>query len=47
MPKGSGCWSCYDQHTAVEHTFVQFYPTLKHVAKNFDTYNEAREKGEE
>jgi hypothetical protein len=23
---------------------VQFYPTLKPVAKNFGTYNEAREK---
>jgi hypothetical protein len=32
------------QHAAVEHTFVQFYPTLKPVAMNFGTYNEAREK---
>jgi hypothetical protein len=47
MPKGNVCWSCHDQHAAVEHTFVQFYPTLKPVAKNFGTYNEAREKGEE
>jgi hypothetical protein len=47
MPKGNGCWSCHDLHAAVEHTFVQFYPTLKPVAKNFGTYNEAREKGEE
>jgi hypothetical protein len=28
----------------VEHTFVQFYPTLKEVAKKFGTYNEAREQ---
>jgi Cytochrome P460 len=42
-PKGN-CWSCHDQHAAVEHTFVQFYPTLKPVAKNFGTYNETREK---
>src|ERR1700677_3872612 len=37
MPKGSGCWSCHDAHAAVEHTFVQFYPTLKVVAKKFGT----------
>ena len=44
MPKGNDCWSCHDKHAAVEHTFVQFYPTLKPVAKTFGTYNEAREK---
>ena len=43
MPKGNGCWSCHEAHAAVEHTFVQFYPTLKPVAKKFGTYNEARE----
>jgi hypothetical protein len=41
------CWSCHDQHAAVEHTFIQFYPTLKPVAKNFGTYDEAREKVED
>ena len=44
MPKGNGCWSCHDAHAAVEHTFVQFYPTLKPVAKTFGTYNESREQ---
>jgi len=44
MPKGNVCWSCHDAHAAVEHTFVQFYPTLKVVAKKFKTYNEAREQ---
>ena len=44
IPKGNDCWSRHDQHAAVEHTFVQFYPTLKPVAKTFGTYNEAREK---
>jgi len=44
MPKGNVCWSCHDAHAAVEHTFVQFYPTLKVVAKKFGTYNEAREQ---
>ena len=38
------CWSCHEQHAAVEHTFAQFYPTLKPVAKKFGTYNEARQK---
>jgi hypothetical protein len=44
MPKGNGCWSCHEAHAAVEHTFVQFYPTLKPVAKKFGTYNESREQ---
>jgi hypothetical protein len=43
MPNGT-CWSCHEAHAAVEHTFVQFYPTLKTVAKKFGTYNEAREQ---
>jgi hypothetical protein len=43
QPK-ENCWSCHAQHAAVEHTFVQFYPTLKPLAKKFGTYNEAREK---
>ena len=37
MPKGNDCWSCHEQHDAVEHTFVQFYPTLKPGAENFGT----------
>jgi hypothetical protein len=44
MPKGNPCWSCHEDHAAVEHTFVQFYPTLKVLAKKFGTYNEAREQ---
>jgi hypothetical protein len=43
MPKGNPCWTCHEAHAAVEHTFVQFYPTLKVVAKKFGTYNESRE----
>lgn len=43
-PKGNVCFSCHGAHAAVEHTFVQFYPTLKPVAKKFGTYNEAREQ---
>ena len=44
MPQGNPCWTCHEDHAAVEHTFVQFYPTLKVVAKKFGTYNEAREQ---
>jgi hypothetical protein len=44
MPKGNECWSCHEHHAAVEHTFVQFYPTLKPAAMEFGTYNEAHEQ---
>lgn len=40
----TACWSCHDAHAAVEHTFVQFYPTLKVIAKQYGTYNESREQ---
>lgn len=43
-PKGNACYSCHEAHGAVEHTFVQFYPTLKPVAKKFGTYDEKREQ---
>jgi hypothetical protein len=32
------CWQCHNDNAAVEHTFVQFYPTLKPVAEKFGTY---------
>jgi hypothetical protein len=38
-----GCFNCHAAHAAVEHSFVQFYPTLKPVAKKFGTYNAERE----
>lgn len=41
-----GCFQCHDAHAAVEHSFVQFYPTLKPVAQKFGTYNAEREKVE-
>jgi hypothetical protein len=37
------CWQCHEDHAAVEHSFVQFYPTLKPVAKKFGTYKQAVE----
>lgn len=38
------CWQCHEDHAAVEHSFVQFYPTLKPVAEKFGTYRQEREK---
>ena len=38
-----GCWTCHNQHGAVEQTFVQFYPTLKPVAKKYGTYKQTEE----
>ena len=32
------CWQCHNDNAAVDHTFVQFYPTLKPVAQKFGTY---------
>jgi hypothetical protein len=33
LPESAGCQACHSTHTAVEQTFVQFYPTLFEVAK--------------
>jgi Cytochrome P460 len=41
-PKNA-CWQCHEEHAAVEHSFVQFYPTLKPVAKKFGTYKQSAE----
>ena len=38
------CWQCHEDHAAVEHSFVQFYPTLKPVAKKFGTYKQSAEQ---
>jgi hypothetical protein len=34
------CFACHDANAAVEHSFVQFYPTLKPIAEKFGTYHE-------
>lgn len=31
------CFQCHEDHAAVEHSFVQFYPTLKPIAMSFGT----------
>ena len=33
IPRTAACYSCHEQHAAVDTTFVQFYPTLIGVAK--------------
>lgn len=33
FPRTADCYSCHEQHGAVDTTFVQFYPTLLAVAK--------------
>jgi len=37
------CFSCHEKNAAVEHSFVQFYPTLKPIAKKFGTYRDSAE----
>jgi hypothetical protein len=44
-PKAA-CFQCHEDHAAVEHSFTQFYPTLKPVAKKFGTYKPERENVE-
>jgi len=33
FPKEAACYSCHEEHGAVDTTFVQFYPTLLPIAK--------------
>ena len=44
VPQTAECYKCHADHAAVDTTFVQFYPTLKPIAKKFGTYLEAREQ---
>ena len=37
LPQTAGCYSCHATNTAVEHTFVQFYPELMAVARRLGT----------
>jgi hypothetical protein len=36
----AACWQCHNDNAAVEHSFVQFYPTLKPIAQKFGTYKQ-------
>jgi hypothetical protein len=42
LPKAR-CWQCHNDNAAVDHTFVQFFPTLKPVAEKFGTYRKEAE----
>jgi hypothetical protein len=37
LPPTASCYSCHATNTAVEHTFVQFYPSLMEVARRLGT----------
>jgi hypothetical protein len=37
LPKTATCYACHGTNAAVEHTFVQFYPTLIDIAKTHGT----------
>jgi Cytochrome P460 len=37
FPKEAGCFSCHEAHAAVEHSFVQFYPSLLEIARQKNT----------
>jgi hypothetical protein len=41
VPKEAACYSCHQQHAAVDTTFVQFYPTLIGIAKDKGTLSAA------
>ena len=36
----ASCYSCHEQHGAVDTTFVQFYPTLQKIARDKKTFSE-------
>ena len=40
IPESSNCFTCHEQHGAVDTTFVQFYPTLIPAAKQKGTFAE-------
>jgi len=46
LPREMDCYSCHEQHGAVDTTFVQFYPTLLETAKKKNTLSAAYLKEE-
>jgi hypothetical protein len=46
VPKEAACYSCHEQHAAVDTTFVQFYPTLMEIAQKKNTLSPAYVKEE-
>ena len=41
IKRPAGCYSCHEEHAAVDTTFVQFYPTLLELAKAKKTLSAA------
>jgi hypothetical protein len=41
IPRSAACYSCHEQHAAVDTTFVQFYPTLLSIAQQKKTLSAA------
>jgi hypothetical protein len=41
FPPAAPCYSCHQQHGAVDTTFVQFYPTLLPIARDKKTLSDA------
>ena len=41
MPQTANCYSCHQDHGAVDTTFVQFYPTLMGIAQDKGTLSAA------
>ena len=37
FPRSANCYSCHEQHAAVDTTFVQFYPSLTAIAEKKGT----------
>jgi hypothetical protein len=46
LPREMDCYSCHEQHGAVDTTFVQFYTTLLEIAKKKNTLSAAYLKEE-
>lgn len=46
IPKEAVCYSCHEQHGAVDTTFVQFYPTLLETARQKGTFSQGYLKDE-
>jgi hypothetical protein len=44
VPTTAECYSCHEQHAAVDNTFVQFYPTLLPIAESKGTLSAAYKK---
>ena len=44
MPQSANCYSCHQEHAAVDTVFVQFFPTLMPIAEAKGTLSEAYRK---